>query len=333
MAVLDVFKKDAFSMISLTTSLEKLPFKPSRIGDMGLFTPKGIRTTTAAIEERDGFLSLLTTKPRGSASTYQAPKKRTVRTFAVPHIPHDDIIYADDVENIRAFGQESQLQTVAGVVNERLTLMRQDHETTLEHLRAGALRGSIVDADGTTELFNLFTEFGVSETSVDFLLGTAGTDTRAKMLEVVDAVEDALGAVPMDHVHCLAHKTWFRSFIGHANVKTAWERWNSGEFLRNDPRKGFPYAGVIVEEYRGKIGSVDFIPANTARFFAVGVPNLYANYLAPANFMETVNTVGRLMYAKQVRLDLDIGIRLHTQSNPLPLCHRPASLVKGHTSD
>lgn len=333
MPMLDVFKKDAFNMISLTTALQTLPFKPARIGQMGLFAAKGIRTLTAAIEEKDGFLSLLATKPRGSAATYAAPKKRTVRTFAVPHIPHEDVVYADDIEGLRAFGSETQLQAVAGVVNERLAMMRQDHEITLEHLRAGALRGSIVDSDGTTELFNLFTEFGVSETSIDFLLGTAGTDVREKVLEVVDAIEDALGAAPLDHIHCLAHKTWFRSFISHATVVDAWAAWRDGEFLRGDPRKGFPYAGVIIEEYRGKVGSVDYIPSNTARFFAVGVPNMYQTILAPANFMETVNTVGQLLYAKQERLDLDIGIRLHTQSNPLPLCMRPASLVKGHTSN
>lgn len=333
MAVLDVFKKDAFSMVSLTTAIQKLPFKPSRIGEMGLFTAKGIRMTVLAVEEKDGFLSLLATKPRGAAGTFAAPKKRTVRTFAIPHIPHEDVVYADDVEGIRAFGTESQLQAVASIVNEKLTSMRQDHEITLEHLRAGALRGSIMDSDGTTELFNLFTEFGVSETSIDFVLGTDATDIRAKMLAVVDAIEEAIGGAPMDHIHGFAHKTWFRAFISHPNVQAAWASWRDGEFLRNDPRKGFPYAGVIIEEYRGKVGTVDYIPSNTCRFFPVGVPNMYKTYNAPANFMETVNTIGQPMYAKQERLDLDIGVRLHTQSNPLPLVHRPAALVKGHTSN
>jgi len=49
---------------------------------------------------------------------------------------------------------------------------------------------------------------------------------------------------------------------------------------------------------------------------------------APADFNETVNTLGQPLYAKQEPRKFDRGTDLHTQSNPLPICHRPGLLIK-----
>jgi hypothetical protein len=35
------------------------------------------------------------------------------------------------------------------------------------------------------------------------------------------------------------------------------------------------YAGILFEEYRGRVGSVDFTDASKAYFFPVGVPGLF----------------------------------------------------------
>ena len=41
-----------------------------------------------------------------------------------------------------------------------------------------------------------------------------------------------------------------------------------------------------------------------------------------------MNTIGQPLYAKQEPRKLDRGTDLHTQSNPLPMCHRPGVLIK-----
>jgi len=329
MAVNNVFDSDIFSLQSLTDAINKLPFKPSRIGSMGLFGTRGVTTLTVLIEENADKLALLSTKHRGGPSNVGQGEKRTVRSFAIPHIPLEDAILAEQVQNIRAFGTENQLQSVSQVVNDRLEVMRQSHEVTLEYHRIGALQGKIYDADGVTLLFNLFTEFGVSEQEVDFDLGDSTTDCRLKCLAVKRAVETALGAAPYDHIHAFVGKTWFDAFIGHTSVKEAYDRFQEGQFLRNDPRKGFEFAGIVFEEYPGTVSGVDFFPAAQARFFPVGVPNMYLTYFAPADFMETVNTVGLPIYAKKEMMSLDRGVTLHTQQNPLCVCTRPKALIKG----
>ena len=51
---------------------------------------------------------------------------------------------------------------------------------------------------------------------------------------------------------------------------------------------------------------------------------------APADFVETANTIGLPRYAKQaVDQQFARWVMLHVQSNPLPICTRPRVLIKG----
>ena len=328
--ILDVFGGNEFGVVSLTNAINKVPFKPSRVGEMGLFEAKGVNTHTIVIEEKDGILSLLPTKTRGLMEhTAAKNEKRRLRTFNIPYIPYDDTILAASIQGVRAFGSASQTETMAQVVNDKLAQMRQSHELTHEFHRIGAIQGDILDADGSTSIYNLFTEYGITRRSVAFAFTTATTDVRALVLTVKRAIEKALGAVMYDHIHCFCGKNWFDALIGHDYVKDAYHRYQDSTNLRNDPRAGFEFGGVIFEEYRGSIGAVDFVDDDEANFFPVGVPGLFQAYYGPADFVETVNTIGVPVYAKQERLAMDKGIYLHTQSNPLMLCTRPETLVLG----
>ena len=329
MPIADVFQSNIFTTKSLTDAINRLPFKPSRIGQMGLFESRGVSTTSVVIEERDGQLQLLPTKQRGAPSSLGTAPKRRARPFLIPHVPHDEAVLASDVQDVRAFGSEDQLKPVSQLVNDRLLAMRQNHEVTHEHLRIGAIRGVILDADGTTVLFDLFEEFGKTEVEVDFELDVDATKVKAKCHEVTRKIEEALGAAPYDHIHAFVGANFWDDLVNHPTVEKAYERWSDGAFLRTDQRSGFEFSRIIFEEYRGKVGDVDFIDADQARFFPVGVPQLFRHYNAPADFMETVNTIGQPVYAKSERMEFDRGSKLHSQSNPLPLCTRPEVLVKG----
>ena len=164
--LLDVFRSDAFSFTSLTQSILKLPYKPSRLGEMGLFQEKGVPTNTVVVEEKNGVLALLSTAARGSQSPSARRTMRKARSFLIPHIPYDDEVLAADVQGVRAFGSENETLTVAGLVNDRLMEMRQSHEVTLEWHRMGALHGKILDSNGTSVIYNLFNEYQLANAPV-----------------------------------------------------------------------------------------------------------------------------------------------------------------------
>jgi hypothetical protein len=331
--MLDIFKTNAFSAVSMTKTINILPHQPRRIEQMGLFDFEGINTTTAVVGYNNGTITLLPTKARGDTPTQMSHDKKNVRAFPVPHIPAADVVLPGDVQNLLALPGSEQLAVAATIINQRLTRMRDSMEATIEHMKLGAVKGKVLDSDGSTVLFNLFTEFGLTETAVDFVLGTSTTDIKKKCLEVARDIETVLGGATYDHIHCLCSATFFDKLTSHAKVTAAFDRWMNGDFLRADNRSGFQFGKIIFEEYRGKVGSVDFIPDGDARFFPVGVMDLFKHYAAPGNFMSAVNTIGQRMYARQLGRRDESGIDLLAESNPLTICTRPGVLVRGHSSN
>jgi hypothetical protein len=323
MPMIDVFNSDAFSVVSLTDAILKAPYKPGRIGALRLFRERGITTTTVVVEEKDGQLTLIQTSPRGGPASTIGNKKRTARSFVVPHLERESVILADSVQNVRAFGSENNQQAVQAIVNERLADLRAMHEVTLEHLRMGALQGIVLDADLST-LFNLFTEFGVAQQTADL---DVAADIRNQCVAIQRLIETELGAEPVSNYRAFCGDDLFDALVAADAVKDSFKH-QEGAVLRADLRGGFSYGGIVWENYRGSVGAVDFIEADHAYVFPEGT-NIFATYFAPADFMETVNTVGLPLYAKiAVDQELNRWAKAHSQSNPLALCLRPRAVVK-----
>jgi Phage major capsid protein E len=123
---------------------------------------------------------------------------------------------------------------------------------------------------------------------------------KKKCHDIRRKIEEELGVVLYDHIHAMCGPDFFDDLITHPEVKKAYERWLDGAFLRQGQARGsFEYARILFGEYRGKVGSVDFTDASKAYFFPVGVPGLFRQYNAPADFVENANTIGLPRYAKQ----------------------------------
>ncbi len=333
MPMLDIFSNDAFSVTSLTDAINKMPYSPGQAGQLGLFKESGVSTISITIEEREGSLELIPTSPRGAPATQNRHNKRKARSLLTTHLTLEDTLMADEVQGVREFGSESSVQSVQTIVNERLGDMAAKHDLTLENLRLGAIKGEVIDSDGVSVLYNLFDTFNVTANSnVDFDLDAASPASGAiKKIchQIKRTIEAELGAVPYDHIHAFCSASFFDALVTHPEVTKAYDRFQEGIFLRTGQARGqFDYAGIVFEEYRG--GSGCAIEDGTARFFPVGVQGLFRQYNAPADFVETVNTIGLPRYAKQA-IDQEFGrwVKLHTQANPLPICTRPRVLLKG----
>ena len=332
------FENPAFNMASLTAAINLLPNRYGRLEELGLFTARPVRTRTVVVEERAGVLNLLPSLPPGAPGTVGTRGKRTLRSFVIPHIPHDDVVLPEEVMGLRAFGTENEFMSIAAVLTEHLEAMRAKHAATLEYLRMGALKGIVLDADGRV-LVNLFAEFGITPQSVVFNLSdkTADNSILATCLDLKRLMGKNLAGERMDHIHVLVSPEFFEALVTHPDVKDAYRLWNEGAALRSDMRSGFVFAGVVFEEYTGEASVPDgnggwtnqrFIAPGEGHAFPLGTLDTFATYYAPADFNETVNTLGQPLYAKQEPRRFDRGTDLHTQSNPLPICQRPGLLIK-----
>ena len=333
--IINPFDQDAFNMANLCSAIDILPNMYGRINQSGIFAePPGITTRTAIVEERNGVLNLLKTQPVGAPGTQNKLGKRSVRSFLVPHIPLDDVIRPEEFQGVRAFGQANVLETLASVMNNHLQAAKNKFLITLEHLKMGALKGIILDADAST-LYNLYTEFGLTAKAIDFELDTSTTDVPAKCREVVRWIEDHLQGEVMNGIRCLVSAEFFDALIAHDNVEKYWM--SHAEALQlvsgADPRKGFRFAGIIFEEYRGVATDEDgtsrlFIASGDGHAYPEGTMDTFKTIYSPGNFIEAVNTPGIPLYVKQAMEAMGRWIDVHVEANPLPMCQRPSVLVR-----
>lgn len=321
------FDSDIFTLQSLTAAINEVEYAPRRLGEMGLFDEEGIATTTVVIEKEGRQLGLVPAKERGAPGQVVGADKRTGVTFTAVHLPTVATILADEVQNVRAFGSEDSAQAIQAVVNRRLAKMAQRLEVTNEYQRIGAVKGQILDADGTTVLVDLFSAFGISQQSVQFVLDTTTTKVQVKCLEVLEKIEEGLGDMAFDGVTVLCGSSFWAKLIGHAKVEEAY-KYQQSDRLRADGRESFTFGGCTFERYRGGVGGTPFVPTTEAYAVPTGVMDLFITRFAPADYMEAVNSLGLPMYSSSEELRHGKGVELEAQSNPITLCTRPQSVIK-----
>ena len=345
MGLLDGFEGDAFNIFSLTAAIDKLPYKPGRLEQLGLFESKPSTNRHAVVEERQGRLALLQTATRGSQNqTTQRGPTRKARAFMIPHIPQWDELLAEDLEGKRAFGSEDQEEVFSQVLADRLQMMKNNHEATWEYHRAGALHGIVLDADGST-VVNWFTEFGITQVTLTVDFSDSGTyalpDPAVDMKTICEQIQRTmqvkLGNTPFSGIRAMCGGRFYSALTHHGTVRHAYERYQENAFARElqvptgngGPRpSGFMFGDIAWENYRGFVGTTNFFATTEAIVFPEGTSDIFIEVPGPADFIETVNTRGQRYYAKQERMPFDKGIMLHTQSNVLFMCTRPSCLIK-----
>lgn len=326
--MLDVYADDlAFGVTQLTKAINLVPYQPTRIQRLGWFGGEGISTTSVLIEMQNEVFKLVPNRPRGAPGTPKNLERRNVRPFMTTHLPQVVALMADEVQNLRAFGSQTDTELATARLNKKLVAARRDLDLTIEYQRMGALKGVVLDADGSTVLLNLFTEFGVTQQEQDMALDVDTTRVIIKILEMKRMMEAKLGAVMYSGIRVLCSSGFFDSFVSHPLVEKTYAA-QQGQFLRNDNRSGFAFGECWWEEYNGSVNGTPFIEANCAYAVPEGVPDLMTTYYAPAPYMETVNTEGLPYYASREMMEHNKGIEVETQSNPLHLVTRPNAIIK-----
>jgi hypothetical protein len=335
------FTGTGFDMVAMTAAISKLPNLYNRLASV--FTGTGIVTTSVAVEQKNGTLNIVRSRPRGAAADKVTADKRTMRSLVIPHLPVTDVLLPEDYQNVRAFGSENAMETQSSILAAKLQKMKNILDQTAEFLRAGALKRIILDADGST-LYNLCTEFAIagpvavptvgSYMTLDFVLDNDSTIVRDKCLAVKRHIEMNLRGESMSGIRCLCSSTFYDALTHHPEVEKAFEAYSAlNQNLAEDYRHGFRFSGITFEEYNASWTDHDAvvraaITADKGICFPEGTGNTFEEVYAPGNFLETANTVGLPYYARQEPKEFNAGLKLWAESNVLPICKRPEVLVE-----
>lgn len=343
MATIDVFKQRAFHMVELSAAVQRSPYNPGFLGDLGIFAAKPVRTKTVAIERKGGTLSLITTSQRGAPLAEGAREKSDLRDFRTLRIAKGHTLEADEIQDIRAFGQETELMQVQNEIAEIMnggTGLRASVELTHENMRLGAVQGIVTDSDGST-LFNWFTEFDISQPAeIDFDLDNAAPASgvvRTKCNQVLRAMmRAAQGAWASGQTYAmgLCGDTFWDQLTAHSEVRQTYLNQAAAAELRNGVGSAFgmlQYGNITFVNYRGTDddSATVGIGATKCKFFPVNAPGAFQCAYSPAEFLPFANTLGQPVYAMiVVDRDREAWVRPEVYSYPLHVCTRPGMLQR-----
>lgn len=337
---------NGFKVTDWTEDLMIIPNTWGTIGRSGIFRELSVASSTVSFEESEGVIGLIGDRVRGERNNVSKDISRKVRAFSVPHFPLDDAILPKDLAGVRAYGNpEGQVDSLVAARVRKMETIRQSHAITMEKARAQLITAGTVYSPNGTVSQSWFTEFGVTQTVVDFVLGTSTTEILDKIDQVVYAMQSSAGnggTIPGIIGFC--SRTFFTKLIKHPKIATAYQYYLNGqEPLRqrmggtsiNEPRK-FDFGGILFIEMNDTVPvagvATALIPDGDVAFVPVGT-DYFRTYFAPAEKFSLVNTLGEQVYMFEYASGNDSKIEIETESNFINTCFRPQLLIRGHSSN
>lgn len=332
--IINPFEDDSiFGVVPLTQAISLVPNTYGYLTKRNIFNFTGVAADSVVIEMMNNVLQLLPSKERGGNSNQAKQEKRSAVSLKIPHIPLEDFIRPSEFKGIRAFGTDNQLEHASNVMLRKLEKNHRSYEVTWEFLYWGAMKGVVIDGDGETILANLFNAFNVTKKVINFELDNPESNIEEKCYELTSHIEDNLYGDVMTGVRCAVSPEFFADFIKHPNVEKFYLNHAEALKLIGNPRKGFTFAGVTFEEYRGRAplasGEIKrFIDIGKGHAYPEGTYETFGGAYGPGDFMDTADTEGIAIYARQEPLRFNKGVDLYFESNPLPYVTRPGVLVE-----
>jgi len=336
MALLDIFNDKAFGLTELTHALNRVPTLPNYLESLGIFTPKPIRTLSAAMEKKENSLSLVKTSPRGAPLVVNIDEKRDIRDVRTVRLAKGDTIHSHELQSIRGFGTEAGFKELQTEVMGRMASIRDDINLTLERHRLGAINGLVLDSDGST-LIDWFSFWGISRPATvrwTFSASTSDGSIRTKCMATIRTMERAArGAfTPATRIYALCGDDFFDALIAAKETRETYLNYQAAADLRAvSPRREFNYGGITFVNYQGTDdNSTVAIGAKLCRFFPVGAKDVFAHFMSPGEALPMVNTLGQPFYAMTIPDDkrqMFVDVELYTY--PLFACLHPGVLLTG----
>ncbi len=313
-----------YGVTPLTEAINRLPQTPTIIRELGIFKPDFRTTTFVQVAAKQGQLILVEAVPRGTPGK---PVKETLgdsQTFNMLHLPKNDIVLADDVQNVKAWGTENTAMTVAGKVNDKMASMKADLEYSREYYMLQALMGKVYNADGTSILYDIYERFGLIRKTHTVKL----SDKELAVGKILDGIKTAQGKLRNGEVingwTVLASPSFMQEFVYHPKIVDIYNRVQEAKVYRDgNTNVGFSHMNIDFVQYDHVFPNGMTLPDGEAIILPKGTVNTFREYFAPANLNGAVNTKALPYYASRVELDHGIGWDLYAQTNPLPLLLRP----------
>lgn len=334
--VLNIFDGDAFGTVELNENVvERIDYKPELLGSMNIFEPIYSRSRTIGIINSEHGMTMIPTSETGAPPEELEEEAKNMRPFRTHRLAKGSTIYAEQLQGVLNLPFPEQVKEAQREIADRLSRLTDDMELTHEHMRLGAVLGKVMDADGTTVLYDWFQEWGITQAAeIAFDLQNPATKLRTKIRTLKRAMQKASkGAwTSRSRIVALCGDAFFDDLVESKSFTET--KTNNNRSRELEDIEGFSaefYESVLWINFRGTDdGSALAIPTDEVRFFPVGVKGAFQVGWAPAEFFPYVNQKGRDRYTMILKdLLRDAWRRVELYSYPLFICTRPEMLMRG----
>lgn len=329
---------NGFEVVDFTEELVSIPNSYGLINGLNLFQAEPVTQNVVVFEETTKDGALLIDRVQGERAFVGKDATRKLHTFSLQHFPYDDYISPQDLAGKRAYGSDGA-ETIDAVRVRKLERIRRSHSMTLEFARAQAITlGTVYSPSGlSTQDWN--SEFGVTRTTVDFLLGTSTTEVIAKIEACLAQIMDNTGGEIMSGTVTLCSPEFFAKLISHQSVKTAYQFYASTqEPMRqrlggdNAMRREFVFGGTKFIESRDNFAGTRLIPAGKAYMVPTGT-DIFKTFQGPPAIFSLVGTQGEEVYVFESADQHGTRIDLRSEANFCNAVMRPAMIVTLNSSN
>ncbi|KGF71159.1 hypothetical protein LL06_00760 [Hoeflea sp. BAL378] len=341
-----------YTSADVTQEVNRLPNEFGLINSLGLFPIETLGSRYVRVDYSNGQIHVLSAEQPGSPGSVGGEVAEGGVILQIPHFPHLEKISVGDVDGLlQVFNGQVDQRSVDRETARKLDIIRRNHSITLEYIRLGALNGLIKDGKGTT-LYNLYTVFGITKPEVDFVLGTAETDVRAKCEAVVDHIMTKLQGETTSGVEAVVDSLFFNKLITHAKVEKFWlNAQNSSEhrMLNRESRAGnwgrtFEFGDIIFREYKGglpvrstsgAITTAKNVADNSGTAYPTGTQSMMRTFEAPVYHIDLTNQApdADTIYISVEPLKHGQGVEMLSQTNRLAVNKQPECAVQILTSN
>jgi hypothetical protein len=333
---MNIFTQDAFSALSMSAAIQDVETVPGFLGGLGLFTPTPIRTEDFFVEKRGQTLNVIPVTERGSPKPRRGVDRRNVRNFKTVRLAESDRLMASDLQGIRAFGSETELEAVQTEIARRQLTLDTDLSLTKERHMLSAINGILLDADDSA-IYDYYDEFGVVQGGeIDF---TWSSKTGVKSFiaqNVTRPIIRALGgrATPGMEIVALCGDEFFDALQENAEYRATYLQTEAARtLLQDNVFEEIRAWGVRWINYRGTDdNSTVAVGTDKCKIFPRGVPNVFQAVYSPAEGFDFVNTMGQERYSMIVP-DPTVANEyadLWVASYVLYICTTPTALLQGN---
>jgi hypothetical protein len=206
----------------------------------------------------------------------------------------------------------------------------------------------VLDADGTTVLYNCYAEMGESQASFDFKFGTTNSNgPLAASKGYRRYLEREQRGEPVGGTAVFASSTFMDKLTQHPMYIDMYKQQQAtpGNLAMHplyEDHTLFKVGNIMFIEHNGFAYYTNEDGTQTERQFiddgeAIAVPlgtaETFRSYFSPGEMMDAVNMPGLSMYVSLKELDHGQGIEMHTESAPYFLVQKPRLVTRMYSSN